>query len=59
MWKAILRRKKKNNNNNNSSSSKPQQKLPQQTLPSEITNSPALPSVFFSRPKKGHTMCQM
>jgi hypothetical protein len=58
MWKAILRRKKKKNNNNNSSS-KPQQKSPQQTLSSEITNPPTLPSVFFLRPKKGHTAHQM
>jgi hypothetical protein len=53
-----LRRKKKKNNNNNSSS-KPQQKSPQQTLAGEITNPPALPPVFFSRPKKGHTVRQM
>jgi len=57
MWKTILRRKKKRNNN--SSSSKPQQKSPQQTLASKITNPPALPPVFFSRPKKGHTVRQM
>jgi hypothetical protein len=57
MWKTILRRKKKRNNN--SSSSKPQQKSPQQTLASEITNPPVLPSVFFSWPQKGHTVCQM
>jgi hypothetical protein len=59
MWKTILRRRKKKSDNNNNSSSKPQQKLPQQTLASEITNPPALPSVFFSQPKKGHTVCQM
>jgi hypothetical protein len=52
MWKTILRR-------NNSSSSKPQQKLRQQTLASEITNPRALPSVFFSQPKKGHAVRQM
>jgi len=34
---------------------KPQQKLPQQTLPSKITIPPALLSLFFSRPKKGHS----
>jgi hypothetical protein len=56
MWKAILRRKK---NNNNSSSSKPQQKSPQRTLASEITNPSALLSLFFSQPKKGHTVRQM
>jgi hypothetical protein len=55
MWKTLLRRKK----SNNSSSSKPQQKSPQQTLASEIKNPPALPSVFFSQPKKGHTVRQM
>jgi hypothetical protein len=39
MWKAILRRKKRNNNR---SSGKPQQKSPQQTLASKITNPRAL-----------------
>jgi hypothetical protein len=59
MWKTILRRKKKRNNSNSSSSSKPQQKSPQQTLASKIINPRALPSVFFSRPKEGHTLCHM
>jgi hypothetical protein len=56
MWKTISRRKKRNNNNN---SSKPQQKSPQKTLASEITNPSVLPSVFFSQPKKGHAVRQM
>jgi hypothetical protein len=56
MWKIILRRKKRNNN---SSSSKPQQKSPQQTPASEMTNPRALPSVFYSRPLKGHTEHQI
>ena len=55
IWKTIFRRKKKKN----SSSSKSQQKSPQQTLASEITNPSALPSAFFSQPKKGNTVCQM
>jgi hypothetical protein len=64
IWKTILRSKKeeeekKKKNNNNSSSSKLQQKSPQQTLAREITNPSALPSVFFSWPKKGHTVHQM
>jgi hypothetical protein len=62
IWKTILRRKKKRNNNNNynnNNSSKPQQKSPYQTLASEIINPPALPSVFYSQPKKGHTVRQM
>jgi len=50
---------KEEENNNNNSSSKPQQQSPQQTLASEITNPPVLPSVFFSWPKKGHTVHQM
>jgi hypothetical protein len=49
MLKTILRKK-------NKSSSKPQQKSPQQTLASKIINPPALPAVFFSRPKKGHSV---
>jgi hypothetical protein len=53
IWKTIFRRK--NERNNNSNGSKPQQKLPQQTLASEITNPSALLSVFFSLPKKGHS----
>jgi hypothetical protein len=57
MWKTILRRKKRNNNYN--SSSKPQQKSPQQSLTSEITNPPVLPSVLYSRPKKGDTVRQI
>jgi hypothetical protein len=57
MWKTIFRRK--NERNYSSSGSKPQQKSPQQTLASEITNPSALPSVFFSRPKKRHTLRQM
>jgi hypothetical protein len=54
MLKTSLRKKK-----NNKSSSKPQQKLPQQTLASEITNQTVLPSGFFPQPKKGHTVRQM
>jgi hypothetical protein len=50
---------RKNDRNNNNSGSKPQQKSPQQTLANEITNSPTLPSVFFSRPKKGQTVRQI
>jgi hypothetical protein len=57
MLKTILRRKKKSNNSRRSS--KPQQNSPKQTLASEITNPPALPSAFFLRPKKGHTVRQM
>jgi hypothetical protein len=53
-WRTIFRRK--NEVKNSSSGSKPQQKSPQQTLASEITNSSALPCVFFSRPRKGQTM---
>ena len=49
MLKTILRKEKKRNNN---SSSKPQHKLPQQTLASEIINPTALPSVFFLQTKK-------
>jgi hypothetical protein len=45
--KTIMRRRKKRN----SSSSKPQQKLPQQTLASEITNPSALPCSFRSQRK--------
>jgi hypothetical protein len=56
IWKIILRRKNEWNNKNGGS--KPQQKSPQQTLASEITNS-ALPSVFFSRPKEGQTVRQI
>jgi len=36
-----------------------QQKSLQHTLASEITNPHALPSVFFSRPQKGHTVRQI
>jgi len=54
MLKTSLRK-----NNNNKSSSRPQQKSPQQTLASEITNQTVLPSVFFPLPKKGHTVHQM
>jgi hypothetical protein len=46
IWKTIFR--KKNERNNNSSGSKPQQKSPQQTLVSEITNSYALPRVLLA-----------
>jgi hypothetical protein len=56
IWKTIFRRKKEKNNN---SSRKPQQKSPQQTLASETTNPSALLSVFFSWPKKEHTVHQM
>jgi hypothetical protein len=57
IWKIIFWRKNERNNNNGGS--KPQQKSPQQTLASEITNSSALPSVFFSRPKEGQTVRQI
>jgi len=57
IWKTIFRRK--NERNNNSSDSKPQQKSSQQTLASEITNSSALPSAFFSWPKKEQTVRQI
>jgi hypothetical protein len=49
--------RRKNERNNNSS--KPHQKSPQQRLASEITNSAAMPSVFFSRPNKGQTARQI
>jgi hypothetical protein len=51
--------RRKNERNNNSSGSKPHQKSPQQTVASEVTNPSALPSVFFLRLKKGHTVRQM
>jgi hypothetical protein len=41
----------KYNNNNNNNNNKPQQKLPLQTLVSELDCA----AVFFSRPKKGHS----
>jgi hypothetical protein len=47
---------KKKRNNNSSSSSKPQQKSPYQTLAREIINPTAQPPVFFSQPKKEHSV---